>query len=137
MSQKISQLSAGTLTAGDVVPISRGSSNYKVDILAAIGIPSWNNQGMSASTTVSDGDAACATAITATPKGRVLVTVNGRQVSIGDGVKTKDGYFSSDLGITAKAYAAIAAGDKFYWVGSVAGYQLNSSTDTISFNYNA
>lgn len=137
MSQKITQLSTTTIQSGDYTVLARGASNYKLDILAALGKPSWSNQGMAANTTASDNDEACTTAISSTPIGRVTVTVNGRQVSIGDGVKTKDGYFSGNTGTTARAYVDIAAGDKFYWVGSVAGYQLDSTTDTISFNYNA
>jgi hypothetical protein len=63
------------------------------------------------------------------------VYVNGACQILGDGVKTKDCYFSADSGTTAKTIATIAAGDTLYWVGSVAGFQL-AATDVISFNYN-
>ena len=63
-----------------------------------------------------------------------MVFVNGLAVRVGDGVKTKDCYFSADDGATARAIAAIATGDKLFWVGSVAGYQL-ATTDLIDFDY--
>lgn len=101
-------------------------------------VPSASNKNMAASTTVNDNDEACATGIVGTPNGDgyVQVMINGVQASVGNGAKDKDCYFSADGGVTAKAIAAIAAGDKLYWVGSVAGYQLDLATDKIDFNYN-
>jgi hypothetical protein len=98
--------------------------------------PSSNNKDMTASATSADFDVACATAIVATPgnDGYVEVMVNGMKETLGDGVKTKSCYFSSDAGVTAKTIANISAGDLLYWVGSVAGYQL-AVTDKIDFEY--
>ena len=95
------------------------------------------NKAMAASTTTADGQQACATAITTTPAGDgyVAVLVNGIQQVLGDGVKTKDCYFSSDSGSTARTIATITAGDVLYWNGSIAGYQLAAATDVIDFNY--
>lgn len=101
----------------------------------------WQNKDMAAETTTTDFDEACATAIAATPRATnnangayVAVTVQGIQYSVGDGVRTKVCYFSGDGGATARAKGAIVAGDKLYWVGSVAGFQL-ANTYKINFNY--
>jgi len=95
-----------------------------------------SNKNMTASVTSADFQAACATTIAATPglDGYVSVLVNGVSEVLGDGVKTRSCYFSSDSGTTAKSIANIAAGDTLYWVGSVAGYQL-AATDIIAFEY--
>ncbi len=97
--------------------------------------PALTNKNMTASVTASDGDAACATAIAAAPAlgGYVGVRVNGVHVQVSNGNKTLDCYFSGDGGTTARATGAIAAGDLLYWVGSVAGYQLDAS-DKIDFD---
>jgi hypothetical protein len=92
---------------------------------------------MAASVTTTNGDVACVTGMISTPNNGsfVKVTINGDEPEIGDGVKTKDCYFSGDAGATAKAFTTIIAGDKLYWNGSIAGYQL-AITDKISFEYN-
>lgn len=67
--------------------------------------------------------------------GYVSVSVNGQLQILGNGVKTKDCYFSSDSnGATAKAISAIAAGDKLFWNGVFAEFQL-AITDRIDFCY--
>jgi hypothetical protein len=102
------------------------------------GTPQSTNKAMTASVTANDSDEACATAIVSTPSsdGYVGVLINGLHEEVGDGVKTKSCYFSADAGTTARAIAAVTAGDKLYWVGSVAGYQLAAS-DKVDFLYNA
>lgn len=94
------------------------------------------NKQMTASVTTVDFNAATAVTIAATPAadGYVRVFVNGLAVVLGDGVRTKDCYFSSDGGATAKTIANIALGDTLYWVQSVAGYNL-AATDVIDFDY--
>lgn len=101
------------------------------------------NKAMAASLTAADFAEACATAIAATPAPSantanhyVTVRVNGVGYEVGDGVRTKDCYFSADAGATARAFGAIAVGDKLYWVGSVAGFEL-ATTDVIDFLYEA
>lgn len=98
--------------------------------------PTQDNKDMTASVTTADFQLACATTVTATPAndGYVNVYVNGLRVAVGDGVRTKDCYFSADAGATARAISAIAAGDELYWVQSVAGYNLAAS-DKIDFDY--
>ena len=99
--------------------------------------PSASNKFMVASVTTADSDAACATGIAATPNSGsyVSVLVNGDCPELGNGVKTKDCYFSGDSGATARAFSAVVTADKLYWNGSIAGYQL-AATDKISFEYN-
>lgn len=77
-------------------------------------------------------------AITNNPLGSkyVEVMVNGIQQVLGDGVKTKDCYFSADLGITARAISDIVATDVLYWNSIIAGYALDN-TDFIDMNYEA
>ena len=98
--------------------------------------PATGNKSMTASNTAADFDLATPTNIAATPAlgSYVGATVNGIEVEIGDGVKTKDAYFSGNGGTTARAFGAIVVGDSLFWVGSVAGFQLESS-DRISLNY--
>lgn len=95
-----------------------------------------SNKGMAARVTAADGDLATSVAIAATPAydGFVEVLVNGVQVEVGDGVKSKPCYFSVDDGDTARALDDVAAGDKLYWNGTLAGYQL-ATTDVIDFDY--
>lgn len=75
--------------------------------------------------------------ITNTPSGgsMVQVMVNGVGQTLGDGVKTKDCYFTGDSGTTARAINAIVATDKFYWNGTLSGFEL-AATDLVDFNYN-
>lgn len=98
--------------------------------------PTTSNKDMTASLTTADFDEATTTALTFTPgnDGFIEVLVNGLKETLGDGVKTKSCYFSADAGVTARAISAIVAGDKLYWVGSVAGYEL-ATTDKIDFDY--
>lgn len=108
-------------------------------LYAGIKVPTGttSNKEMTASVTSADGQQACATTLTAAPTrgGYIGVAVNGRPTTVGNGVKTKSCYFSSDGGTTAKTFANMAAGDILYWNGTVAGYQL-AATDLIDFYYN-
>ena len=99
--------------------------------------PTTSNKNMTASVTTIDGDQATATTVAATPSGDgyVAAGINGVLYTVGDAVKTTDGYFSSDGGTTAKAISAIAAADTFHWNQSVAGFNLDAS-DRVDFYYN-
>lgn len=83
--------------------------------------------------TSSDGDTTGVT-LAAVPSSMVQVFVNGIMQELGQGVKTKDCYFSADGGSTARAISALASGDTLYWNGSVAGFQVDSN-DKISLVY--
>jgi hypothetical protein len=74
--------------------------------------------------------------IAATPAGDgyVRVLVNGLAYELGDGVRTKDCYFSADGGNTARAIDDIAAADSLYWNGVIAGFDL-AITDIIDLDY--
>lgn len=98
------------------------------------------NKSMAASTTVADGDLACATAVATTPAtsstagGYIGVVVNGVAYLVGDGTKVAvDCYFSGDGGATARLMKSVVAGDLLYWNGSIAGFQLAAATDKVSF----
>lgn len=74
--------------------------------------------------------------LTSTPVGAryIQVFVNGLKVSLGDGVKTKDSYFSVDGGTNARALSAIVATDDFIWNGVIAGYELDTA-DVVDFDH--
>lgn len=94
------------------------------------------NKAQTATTTTSDGDQAASVTMAVVPfeGGYVEVFVNGVQYEVGNGVKTKDCYFSADAGATARSISDIAAGDTLHWNGSVIGFQL-ATTDRIDFKY--
>jgi hypothetical protein len=123
---------AGNFTATDV----EAALAELFDAIASGGVPVTDNKEMTASVTTADGDAATATTIVGTPASDsyVQVFINGVKVILGDGVTTKDCYFSADGGTTPKSIAAIAAGDTLYWNGSVAGYELDGN-DRVDFDY--
>lgn len=52
------------------------------------------------------------------------VTINGYLVDVGSGVKTKDCYYSSDGGATAKNIYHIAIGDELIWNGEIGPTEL-------------
>jgi hypothetical protein len=86
--------------------------------------------------TTSGNEFSTGLAITNTPTDGcyVRVDVNGSGQSVGNGVKTKDCYFSADGGTTAKAIGSIVATDVLYWNGTIAGFQLDT-TDTLALYY--
>lgn len=67
---------------------------------------------------------------------KVDVKINGVQVNIGNGVKTKDCYFSGDMGLTARLIKDIQAGDELYWNSDIAGFELDAKDD-VDFDYEA
>lgn len=137
----VSEGSANSDTAWELTtdnPITLGTTGLSFSYYAGIksSTITTSNKNMTASVTVNDFDAACATTLVAAPNrnGMCIVVVNGLNITVGDAVKTKSCYFSSDGGTTAKALSALAAGDILYWVQSYAGYNL-AATDKIDFIY--
>lgn len=124
------------LTTTGALTIGTTAQTWALVTDTTANVPTSSNKSMTASVTTADFQSACATALAATPTngGYVQVFVNGSKQTLGDAVKTKDCYFSSDGGTTAKAISALASGDVLYWVGSVAGYQLAAS-DIIDFDF--
>ena len=103
---------------------------------AAPSYPVSSNKEMTASVGSGNYQLATVTTMAATPSGNgyVMVFINGHMVVVGDGVRTKECYFSSDSGASARSIAAIAAGDECYWNGTIAGYDLAAS-DIVDFYY--
>jgi hypothetical protein len=91
--------------------------------------------GLAVASAISTDNADTGLSLSATPTagGFVQVLVNGVVIELGNGVKTKDGYFSADSGSTAKAHSAFASGDKFFWNGSSV-FTLDT-TDRVDFLY--
>jgi len=99
----------------------------------ASAIPTSSDKAQTPPSSVSADNTSTTLTITATPIGDVRVAVNGIMVDLGDGVKTKDCYFSADAGSTAKALSAIASGDTLFWNG-LSVYALDT-TDLVDFIY--
>jgi hypothetical protein len=127
---KITNLAAPTLGT-DAARLQDVTANVPKGVTA--------NKNMTAAATVADGDSATATAV-ASPNaigGYFGVRVNGINYVVGDGTKINvDCYVSGDGGVTARAMAAIIAGDTLRWNGSIAGFQL-ATTDRVDFVYEA
>ena len=106
--------------------------------VAETGVQTRVDYNKAPSATSNDEDTT-GTTITYTPfhdAGAVIIKVNGLQVNLGNGAKDEACYFSSDGGTTARASADITAGDTLYWMGSIAGYQLEAD-DELDFVYDA
>jgi len=127
MIQRVEGTTSGSVFAWGATPAAAVTAS----------MPTVTNKSMAASTTVADNDLACATAVTGQPKGWIGVEVNGVGYDPGNGTKLGvPCYFSGDGGATARAQGAVQAGDRLYWVGSAAGFQLAAATDTIDFLFN-
>lgn len=134
--------SGGYINQGGVVSSNSGKVPYLLlieDVVSSTesGVETSDDLDWIPNNTSADGDYA-GIKITYTPynDSNVQVTVNGIGVNIGDGVKTKDCYFSNDNGTTARAIADIEAGDQLHWNASIAGYQLED-TDLVDIIYDA
>ena len=94
------------------------------------------NLNMAANTTTTDGSLACGVAIIDRPvsNSHVRVFVNGVDISTGGKVYPHDCYFSADDGVTERILGDERQGDKLYWNGSVANYNLDT-IDLIDFIY--
>jgi hypothetical protein len=114
----------------DGTSVSVGASGIKA------AVPTTGDKEQQSAATSGNGSTTGIT-IAATPSGdgSVEVALNGIQVVLGNGVKTKDCYFSVDGGTTARAISAITAGDTLYWNGAVVTFDLDTS-DYLDFNYN-
>lgn len=84
-----------------------------------------NDLNLNPSATTSDYDST-GISITYTPFNDSIpeIYVNGMGVNLGDGARDQACYFSNDNGVSAKNLEDIEAGDTLYWVGSIAGYEL-------------
>lgn len=124
-------------TNSGAITIGTTSINFAAFSTFSSAVPTQSNKGMAALLTTNDNDLACNTGVTTTPSSAsyIAVEINGVNILLGNGAKTNcDAYFSGDTGTTARALNAVASGDKLYWVGSYAGYQL-ATTDIVDFFY--
>lgn len=100
-------------------------------------VPQKSDTAMNVSSNIASDDADSGLTITSTPANDSLVTVlvNGVSVEVGDGVKTKDCFFSvtASTPFTARNIADITASDKLIWNGS-STYTLET-TDRVDFIY--
>lgn len=121
-----------TQTQGD--NSTKAASTAYVD--AAASVPTKLDKALVALVTAADFAKATNATVTTTPNagGYVGVRVDGIHYEVGDGVRTKDCYFSDDNGATAKSIVDIAAGDTLHWVGTVAGFELDAA-DRIDYDY--
>jgi len=62
------------------------------------------------------------------------VEINGISISLGNGTKNLDGFFSPDGGTTARTFQDIRVGDELIFNSTIAGYNL-SPDDRVSFFY--
>jgi hypothetical protein len=101
------------------------------------GVGSANDLDQVPLNTTLDGDAS-GVFITYTPyqDSNVQIHINGIGSNLGNGIKTKDCWFSGDGGTTARLVADITSGDELHWNGSIAGYQLET-TDEVDVIYDA
>lgn len=130
-----SPLSGGWINSNGAVSSHSGRVPYLLLIeseggggIAETGIQ--HKQEVTPTVTTADEDAT-GIAIDYTPFEDSVVTmrVNGLQCDIGNGTKNKPAYFSADSGQTARLTADITAGDTLHWMGSIAGYELETSDD--------
>src|SRR3990172_5992388 len=108
------------------------------EILERKDAPTATSESAAPAATVGD-NASTGLAISNTPggDGAVDILVNGIQYELGNGVKTKDAYFSADAGLTARAIGSIVAGDTLFWnVGPTRANFSLAITDKVSMNYN-
>lgn len=105
------------------------------DIFIEGGSPTSSDKDLTPNATNTD-EAATGLILSKTPIGERYVTVilNGISNSVGDGVKTKDCYFSRDSGITALSLDNLESGDELYWNSVISGIDLAVS-DSIDFDY--
>jgi hypothetical protein len=62
--------------------------------------------------------------------GRILaILINGVRYELGNGVRTKDCYFSADSGANAVAQGSLVAGNTLYWNGTIAGFDLDTNDE--------
>jgi hypothetical protein len=94
------------------------------------------DKGYTTTSVISGQNVSSGLFLTDTPRkdSNILVFINGVYVSVGNGVKTKESYFSNDGGTTAKSFASVNAGDVWYVNTQTLGYDIQTDY-VISFEY--
>jgi hypothetical protein len=127
---RVKQFSQDSAENGNIIQYD-GSAGIWMPKEENVSSPTYLDNNLSPNDTIGDGyDTGLI--ISNTPQGWVAVKINGILYEIGDGVSTKDGYFSD--GVTIRNIDDIVAGDSFYWNGTIAGFDLDTD-DVINFNY--
>jgi len=140
--------SDASLTAATAAPVDVGIANAQgasTSLARANHVhrspkPTSTDKELAPATTSGDASTTALT-ISATPAlgGYVGIVLNkffAYKLANGDGERAaSDCYFSGDGGTTAKAHAAIVAGDTLFWNGVVTGFDLVVATDRLSFIY--
>ncbi len=127
-------LDAGHITLED----QSGAPILDVSLIGGGGSsPSSLDKDLVALETLSDGEKAVGSGISVTPalNSHVAILVNGLGASVGDGIKTKECYFSGNNGVDARLIKDIVETDTLHWNGSKALYQL-ATDDKIDFVFN-
>ena len=92
-----------------------------------------NKQQASAATTTTNQTTGITIAQKPEP-GYIAACLNGSWLEVGNGVKTKDFYFSRDGGTTALFTRQVHIGDTLFWTKAREVYNL-ATTDLISLDY--
>lgn len=131
----------GTNPEGTFADVESRLDSLEADIVAGAGggsgggAPTADDKDLTPASTSGDGSATGITLSNQTfGTSYVSVFVNGLLVTLGNGVKSKDCYFSPDGGTTARAVSDIAKTDELIWNGTIAGYDLDSS-DRVDLEY--
>jgi hypothetical protein len=127
-----------TATAGQYLSYDAGSGGFAWVTIPAGSVPVVPQKGLAVTATTVGNASSTAVAISTTPSndGYVGISINGVWYEVGNGVLTKDCYFSVDGGVTARTIAAITSGDILYWNGTNSGFNLDAN-DRIDLYYNA
>lgn len=128
------------LVTDDPITVGTTALAFTVEATTVAPVPTPSNKFMAALNTTADGDLATNVVVASTPAqdGYVALFVESAMERLANGNSertTSPAYISGDNGATARAWADIAVGDKLYWNGSVAGYQLKN-TWKLSLLYN-
>jgi len=134
-----SDVAGNGLTGGNASALAVLAANTSVNV--AVGgvkaaVPVKDDKALAPTGAITTDDADTGLTITKTPAAGsyVKVSLNGVGIEVGDGVKTKDGYFTGDSGTTARAISAVVATDKFFWNAVISGVNLSTS-DEFDFDY--
>lgn len=134
----LATLSGLSVAAGTGAQLAVVANNSSIAVLAGglkAATPATSNKTQTpAVTSGNDFDTTLTIASTPSAGSYVQVLVNGLAYRVGNGTNTGcDCYFGAVSG-TAHTFANIVAADKFFWNGTIAGFQL-AATDVVDFDY--
>jgi hypothetical protein len=121
----------GLSGTGNTLNIGAGTGISVSSTAVAVIKPTAAHQGAAPLAVAANATGSTGIALGSTPAGLLRIAINGMIAKLGDGVKTEAFYFSGDSGTTARSFANIVSGDTLYFVGTVAGFELETD-DMIS-----